>query len=137
MRRTLLGAALLTLAAVMMGCAEYEPVVVCYDNQDTWCEEVGAWQGRDLVCNMAVTVQDECERLAAMIPEWLPEWALDWVTLPDICSHIPQKGYLGTCQDGSEGLDCAESADCLGECDGLGLGDPPAEEGACGPEPTV
>lgn len=136
MRRTMLGVAFLAVAAVMMGCGYYETIFVCYDNQDTWCEEVGAWQDRDLVCNMAVTVQDECERLMAMIPEWLPEWVLEWITLPDICRHIPDKGYLGTCQDGSEGLDCAEQEDCLGECD---FGDPPAEEGVCGaiPEPPA
>jgi hypothetical protein len=125
MRRTLLGAALLAIAAVMMGCGDYDIVAVCYDNHDGWCEEVGEWQDRPLVCNMAVSVQDECERLEAMIPEWLPDWVLEWITLPDICSHIPEKGYLGTCQDGSEGLACAEPEDCLGEC----------VEGVCGPVP--
>jgi|GEM_PF-2709893 len=134
MRGTFLGATILAIAAVMMGCGEYdETIVVCYDNQDTWCEEVGAWQGRDLVCNMAVTVQDECERLVTMIPDWLPEWVLEWITIPDVCNHIPEKGYLGTCQDGSQDLDCAESADCLGQCEIV----PPAEEGVCGEVPEV
>lgn len=135
MRKTLLGATFLAIAAIMVGCGDYDTIVVCYDNQDNWCEEVGAWQGRDLVCNMAVTVQDECERLIAMIPEWVPEWMLEYITIPDVCSHIPEKGYLGTCQEGTEGLDCAEADDCLGECDGLGAGDPPAEEGVCGVAP--
>ncbi len=132
MKKALLGVALLTIAALMVGCGDYDPIVVCYDNQDNWCQEVGEWQGRDLVCNMAVTVQDECERLAAMIPDWLPEWVQDWITIPDVCNHIPEKGYLGTCQDGSPGIDCAEQEDCLGACD---LGDPPAEEGVCGEVP--
>ena len=133
MRRGLLGASFLAIAALMMGCGDYDTIVVCYDNQDNWCEEVGAWQGRDLVCNMAVTVQDECERLIAMIPEWVPEWMLEHITIPDVCDHIPEKGYLGTCQEeGIEGLDCAEEADCLGECV---LGDPAAEEGECGAVP--
>ena len=132
MRRTLLGATFLAIAAVMMGCGEYdEAIVVCYDNQDNWCEEVGGWLGQDLVCNMAVTVQDECERLVAMIPDWLPEWVLEWITIPDVCNHIPDRGYLGTCQDGSQGLDCAESADCLGECEIV------EEEGVCGEVPEV
>lgn len=137
MRRTLLGATFLAIAVVMMGCGDYEAIVVCYDNQDAWCEEVGGWMGETLVCNMAVTVQDECERLLAMVPDWLPEWVLEWITIPDVCSHIPEKGYLGTCQNGSPGLDCAEDADCLGACDGLGAGDPPAEEGVCGEVPPI
>jgi hypothetical protein len=133
MRRKLLGATFLAVAALMVGCGDYdEIIVVCYDNQDTWCEEVGAWQDRDLVCNMAVTVQDECERLVGMIPDWLPEWVLEWITIPDVCNHIPEKGYLGTCQDGSEGLDCAESEDCLGECE-IAV---PDEEGTCGADPS-
>jgi len=128
MKKTFFGAALLTLAAAMLGCGEVDMIFVCYENHDLLCNEVEEWQDTDLVCNEAVSVAEQCSEILEGLPDWLP----DWLPIPDVCRHIPDMGFLGTCQAlGGEGAVCAEDADCLTGLSCQGLNPPDVVEGTC------
>ena len=113
MKRALLYLTLLMMAAAISACGVVDPPVACYDNMDYSCDMLEQIRETgDMVCNMEVTLAEECAELTAMLPPMVP--------IPEICQHIPDA--VGTCQlIGATGDPCAEDDDCEATCD-LGAG---------------
>jgi hypothetical protein len=113
MQRLALFVALSMMVVGIAGCGLIDPPVPCYDNSDFSCN-IGPLGEEDMVCNMAVSLEEACAELIAMLPPMVP--------IPDICQMIPPE--VGTCQVlGGAGDPCAEDPDCgSGTC----------TDGACG-----
>ena len=95
MRKSLLGAALFIVAAVMMGCTD--SFIPCTEDADCamdwgFGENDAAWDGGGMVCNLQVSPLERCEEILAYL-DWLPEWLP--IPLPD-CSSLPAEP--GVCE---------------------------------------
>lgn len=112
MRRRLLTAILMIIAAAMMGCGE--TLIPCSTDADCafdpggWPHDepsVGPPGYEEMICNEALSVEARCNELIEYVPGFIP--------LPDVCKYLPDFGQLGTCQvPGVEGEVCAEDLDC-------------------------
>jgi hypothetical protein len=76
MKKTLLGATLMIVAAVMMGCGDIDTFAPCtletVDEDCTldigWGGNSAAWDGPQMVCNTDVSPREKCEEMFGWLP---------------------------------------------------------------------
>jgi len=77
MRRTLLSAILMIIAAAMMGCTDF--FIPCTEDAECTIDMGGHGPSMDMVCNLEVSPQERCNEMFGWLPpfEWFP------IPLPD------------------------------------------------------
>jgi hypothetical protein len=151
MRENAFCALLLTIGILASGCGAPDPPMACFDGEmPDWVWDGDSDAARhdpdrdygfeyceyfDMVCNEAVTLEDECPAFMSGLLEYLEEsifpmlsrflnflpWLdvdgmLSWIAeeLQGACGYVGYLDQIGTCQPpGEAGDPCAEDADCV------------------------
>jgi hypothetical protein len=104
MKGSLLCAAVLLVATMMMGCTD--SIIPCTVDEDCaidwgWYDNGAAHGGGDIgmVCNLEVSPLERCNEMMAYLPplDWFPFG--DWIVLPDceeLFGGLPEE--TGTCE---------------------------------------